>query len=129
MLQATCPLSYFSIAFLSILGEGPGALTGLFAGIVGAALRSRLNGRVPELSGGAILAGLALFVLVRQTAVIGAALQQQEALSLLDRASIIADFVVVVPLLLVGGVQLWRRAALGYAVGAGLLPGYGVLAR
>jgi hypothetical protein len=40
----------------------------------------------------------------------------------------IADFMVPIPMLLVNGILLWRRKALGYVAGTGLLLGYGVLA-
>lgn len=122
------PLSVLFLPHLALVALSAAALISLVAGIDGRLVRERLGAGVPARTGGGILAGLGLFIVVRQVAVIGAALAGQAAVDPIERASWIADFVVAAPALLVVGGQLWRRAALGYAAGPGLLLGYGLLA-
>jgi len=83
---------------------------------------------VPARTAGGVLAGLAILLIVRQTAIIVAALTDQTPVDTLERMLWIDDVTVGCPALLAGGVLLWRRKALGYVAGAGLLLGYGVLA-
>lgn len=103
-------------------------LAGLVAAIDGEAVRRQMAGSVPVKSSAGVLIGLALLVAARQTALIVASLMNQTPVSLPETLAWIADFTVAVPMLLVGGVQLWQCKALGYAAGAGLLLGYGLLA-
>ena len=103
-------------------------LIGLVASIDGEVVRQRLTGFVPARTSGGILVGLAILIIVRQVAVIVTALTSQTPVDAVELSSWIADFTVAVPVLLVGGIQLWRRDPLGYVAGAGLLLGYGVLA-
>lgn len=108
------------------------ALTGLttigvVAAIDRAEARERLVGSVPARPLACLLVLLALLTLgqdgagVIATAAGGAAPADPAA-----RAVWAADLTLEVPLMLLGGVLLWRRAALGYVAGAGLLLQYGL---
>jgi hypothetical protein len=103
-------------------------LIGLVASIDGELVRQRLTGAVPARASGGILTSLALLIIVRQIAVILTALTSQTLVDTAELSSWIADFTLAIPLLLVSGILLWRRQALGYVAGAGLLLAYGVLA-
>lgn len=121
------PLSILFLAHLALVALSAATLIGLVATIDGEQVRRQFV-RGPARAGGGILAGLGLFILIRQVAVIGAALAGPAAVDPIERASWITDFLVAVPALLIVGVQLWRRTAFGYATGPGLLLGYGILA-
>ena len=122
------PFNVLFLPYLVLVALSAYTLIGLVASIDGEVVRQRLTGFVPARTSGGILVGLAILVIVRQTAVIVTALASQTPVDAVEISSWIADFTVAVPVLLVGGIQLWQRKALGYVAGAGLLLGYGVLA-
>lgn len=122
------PFNVLFLPYLALVALSAYTLIGLVASIDGEAVRQRLTGFVPARTSGGILVGLAILIIVRQIAVIVTALTSQTPVDTLELPSWVADFTVAIPVLLVGGIQLWRREALGYIAGAGLLLGYGVLA-
>jgi hypothetical protein len=122
------PFNVLFLPYLVLVALGAYTLIGLVASIDGEVVRQRLTGLVPARISGGILVGLAVLIIVRQVAVIVTALTSQTPVDTLEFASWVADFTVAVPVLLAGGILLWRRKALGYVAGAGLLLGYGVLA-
>ncbi len=122
------PFNVLFLPYLVLVTLSACTLIGLVASIDGEVVRQRLTGFVPARISGGILVGLAILIIVRQVAVIVTALAGQTPVDAVELSSWIADFVVAVPVLLVGGILLWRRDPLGYVAGAGLLLGYGVLA-
>ena len=122
------PFNVLFLPYLVLVTLSAYTLIGLVASIGGEVVRQRLTGFVPARISGGILVGLAILIIVRQVAVIVTALAGQTPVDAVELSSWIADFVVAVPVLLVGGILLWRRDPLGYVAGAGLLLGYGVLA-
>jgi hypothetical protein len=122
------PFNVLFLPYLVLVALSAYTLIGLVASIDGEVVRQRLTGVVPARTSGGILAGLAILIIVRQIAVIVTALTSQTPVDTPELPSWIADFTLPIPLLLVSGILLWRREALGYVAGAGLLPGYGVLA-
>ncbi len=122
------PFNVLFLPYLVLVTLSAYTLIGLVASIDGEVVRQRLTGFVPARISGGILVGLAILIIVRQVAVIVTALAGQTPVDAVELSSWIADFVVAVPVLLVGGILLWRRDPLGYVAGAGLLLGYGVLA-
>lgn len=122
------PFSVLFLPYLALVTLSAFTLIGLVASIDGEAVRQRLQGFVPARASAGILLGLAILILVRQTALIVAALAGQAPVDRMEVATWIADFAVAVPLLLAGGILLWRRRPLGYVAGAGLLLGYAMLA-
>jgi hypothetical protein len=121
------PFNALFLAYMLLVVLSAYTLIGVIAGIDGETVRQRLIGFVPARTSGGILAGLAIFIVLRQTALIVTALITQAPQDSLEIPSWIADFAVV-PMLLVCGIQLWRRRALGYVAGGGLLLAYGILA-
>ena len=122
------PFNALFSSYLLLVPLSAYTIIGVVASIDGEAVRQRLSGVVPARTAGGILAGLAILLIVRQIAIIVAALTNQTEANTLERMLWIADSAVGCPALLVGGVLLWRRKPLGYVAGAGLLLGYGVLA-
>ena len=122
------PFNALFLPYLLLVPLSAYTITGLLASIDGEAVRQRLSGVVPARTAGGILGGLAILLIVRQIAIIVAALTDQAEIDTLERMLWIADFAVGCPALLAGGILLWRRRALGYVAGAGLLLQYGVLA-
>lgn len=122
------PFDVLFLPYLVLVTLSAYTLIGLVASIDGEVVRQRLTGFVPARTSGGILVGLAILIIVRQIAVIVTALAGQTSVDAVELSSWIADFTMAVPLLLVGGILLWRHKALGYVAGAGLLLGYGVLA-
>ena len=122
------PFNVLFLPYLVLVTLSVCTLIDLVASIDGEVVRQRLTGFVPARTSGGILVGLAILIIVRQVAVIVTALAGQTPVDAVELSSWIADFVVAVPVLLVGGILLWRRDPLGYVAGAGLLLGYGVLA-
>jgi hypothetical protein len=121
------PFNVLFLPYLVIVVLSSYTLIGLVGSIDREAVRQRLIGFVPARTSGGILVALAILVIVRQTALIVTALANQTPHDALKISTWIADFMVS-PMLLVGGLLLWRRNGLGYLAGAGLLLGYGVLA-
>ena len=122
------PFNVLFLPYLVLVTLSACTLIGLVASIDGEVVRQRLTGFVPARISGGILVGLAILIIVRQVAVIVTALAGRTSVDAVELSSWIADFTVAVPVLLVGGILLWRRDPLGYVAGAGLLLGYGVLA-
>ena len=122
------PFNALFPAYLLLVPLSAYTIIGIVASIDGDAVRQRLTGVVPARIAGGVLAGLAILLIVRQAAIIVAALASQTGVDTLERALWIADVTVGCPALLAGGVLLWRRRSLGYVAGAGLLLQYGVLA-
>jgi hypothetical protein len=122
------PFNVLFLPYLLLVSLSAYTITGIVASIDGDAVRQRLTDVVPARTTGGILAGLAIFVIVRQTVLIVTALIEHTPVALLECAVWIDDLTVGCPALLVCGVQLWRRRPLGYVGGAGLLLQYGILA-
>jgi hypothetical protein len=92
----------------------------LMAGIDSTAVQQRLAGVVPERLAGGILAGLGILIVLRFAGMIVDALVRGTSIGTAEFATMIADFLVT-PAWILGGVLLWRRRAMGYVAGAGLL--------
>lgn len=122
------PFGVLFLPYLLLVSLSACTLIGLVASVDGEAVRQRLSGSVPARVSGGILLGLAILIIARQTALITTALIRQAQVGAGELAVWIDDFAVACPALLVVGVQLWRRRALGYVGGGGLFLAYGVLA-
>jgi hypothetical protein len=83
-------------------------------------VKQRLNGRVPERVAGGILAGLGALFFLRVIGEIIGALIDQAVIPETELALLVTDFLIT-PAWIIGGALLWRRQALGYVVGTGLL--------
>jgi hypothetical protein len=114
------PLNGVYLLYLALVASSLCTMIGLVASIDSEAVQRRLAGVVPERAAGGILAAFGVLFLLRAIAVIGGALISQTPIPAAERATLITDLLIT-PAWIVGGVLLWRRRALGYAVGTGLL--------
>lgn len=115
------PFSVLFLAYIVLVPTSAYTLIGLVASIDAPAVRQQLAGTVHERAAGGILIALAiLFSLMNLTNIVGA-LTNPAPDHLLDLPVWIADSAVVAPAWLIGGLLLWRRQALGYVAGGGLL--------
>jgi hypothetical protein len=115
------PFNVLFLAYVLLVALSAYTTIGLGASIDAAAVRRRLAGAVPERLAGGILAGLAVLFTMMNVADVITALASPAPDHLLQFPVWIADFAVLAPAWLLGGLLLWKRRALGYLCGAGLL--------
>lgn len=114
------PLTWQFVLYLALVGLSAYAIFRLLKSIDGATVHARLAGAVPARFSGGVLVGLgALFFLRAGAALVGALVGRTPAPPA-ELAVLVADLLVT-PLWVIGGAALWRRRALGYVAGAGLL--------
>ena len=111
------PAGWPFLLYLLLLALAVYTLIGLVASIDADAVQARLAGKVPERLAGGVLMGLGVLFLLRGIGVIAAA---TEPLPRTELAVLVADFLTI-PAWILGGALLWRRQALGYVAGVGLL--------
>jgi hypothetical protein len=122
------PFSALFLAYVGLVALSAYTTIGIVASIDGEQVRQRLAGVVPARIVGGILIGLAFLTLAQDaggalvTALAGGVPSDPVA----QRVWIV-DLAVEVPAVLIGGVLLWRREALGYVAGAGLLLQFGLM--
>jgi hypothetical protein len=92
----------------------------LVASTDGQVVHEQLKGHVPERLAGGILSGFGILFILRVFAVMLLALINKTPIESTELAVLIADFLVS-PAMISGGILLWRRKALGYVSGLGLL--------
>ncbi len=92
----------------------------LVASIDGEAVRGWLAGAVPEKSAGGILTGLGILFALRATGTMIGALVNHTPIASAELSLLVSDFMIT-GTWIIGGVLLWRRNALGYTAGLGLL--------
>ena len=114
------PLNVAFLLHLTLVTLSAYTMIGLVASIDGKAVQHRLTGAVPERAGGSVLAGLGILFFVRVTGVMVNALISQTPVAAVELALHVSDFMIT-PAWVIGGVLLWRREALGYVTGLGLL--------
>ena len=114
------PLNVAFLLDLTLVSLSAYTMIGLVACIDSKVVQNRLSGAVPERAGGAILAGLAVLFFIRAGALMVAAILNQTSISATEIALNAADFLIA-PAWVIGGIWLWRRKALGYVTGLGLL--------
>ncbi|MDY6878572.1 MAG: hypothetical protein SWK90_20530 [Chloroflexota bacterium] len=121
------PFGVLFLPYLLLVGLSAYTTIGLVVSINGETVRQRLSDVVPAKTAGGVLVSLTgLFVVINVVNIVTATANQPAGA--LDLVPVwIADFVTVVPTCLVGGFLLWRREALGYVAGAGLLLQYSLL--
>jgi hypothetical protein len=121
------PFSALFLAYVALVALSAFATIGMVSALDGDAVREQLARAVPARTVGAVLAILALLTLAQDAAsVLTAARAGEGATSPIARPVWTADLALEVPVVLMGGVLLWRRTPLGYVAGAGLLVQYGL---
>jgi hypothetical protein len=92
----------------------------LVVAIDGGPVKERLSGKVPVRLGGGVLVGFGIFAWLWALGTMIGALVNQTSVPRPDLALHIADFIFAAAWV-IGGILLWRRLALGYVGGTGLL--------
>ena len=115
------PVSVLLIPHIFLITLSAYTIIGIIVSINSAEVRQRLSGLIPAKTTGCILMSLAILVVVYQIVRIIIVLINQTTADNLERVLWIGDLVIGSPALLVGGFLLFRRRALGYVTGAGLL--------
>jgi hypothetical protein len=114
------PLNVAFLLHLTLVMLSAYTMIGLVASIDGEAVQHQLTGAVAERVGGGVLAGLGILLFVRVTGIMVNVLISQTPVAAAELALHISDFMIA-PAGVIGGVLLWRREALGYVTGLGLL--------
>jgi hypothetical protein len=114
------PLNWAFVLHLMLVMLSAYTLVGLVAAIDASAVQQRLGGVVRERLAGGALAGLGLLFALRALGVLAGALTRGADLPEPELAVNVADFLTT-PAWVIGGLLLWRRQALGYVAGLGLL--------
>ncbi|MGD8397325.1 MAG: hypothetical protein PVG11_00570 [Anaerolineae bacterium] len=115
------PFNALFLLYLLLIPLSAYTLIGLVASIDAGEVRRRFAGGVPARAAGGILVGLAILFGLMQVAEVSVALAGGTTIDTLYLAPMVADFAVMIPAWLIGGFFLWRRLALGYVAGTGLL--------
>jgi hypothetical protein len=111
------PLTVQFVAYLALIGLGAFTLFRLITGQEARTVHRRLNGAVPVRLGGGVLIGLGALFFLRA---IGQVASGQGTVAEPEFAVLAADLITT-PFWVAGGILLWRRQPLGYAIGLGLL--------
>lgn len=114
------PMGWVFMSHLVLVSLSAYTSIGLVASVDGAVVQQRLAGAVPERLSGGVLVGMGLLMLLRALGVVGSALIGQTAVPETELPVLISDFLTS-PAVVIGGVLLWQRRALGYVSGVGLL--------
>jgi hypothetical protein len=100
---------------------------GLVASIDGEMVRQRLSSKVPARTTAGMFIFIGLLFLAVDVFLIVTTLTSRTPVSSTSYASWVTDFIVQLPALVIVGILLWRREALGYVAAPGLLFQGGVL--
>ena len=114
------PFNWAFLSHLTLVTLSGYTMIGLIASIDGKAVQQRLAGAVPEKAGGIVLASLGSLFFLRVIGILVSALISRTPFTAAELALNITDFMIT-PTWVIGGVLLWRRKALGYVTGLGLL--------
>lgn len=115
------PFNALFLSYVTIVALSTYTTIGILANIDGDAVRRRLAVGVPTRPVGGVLAGFAIVLIAYEAFAVVITLISGTKVSTLTHVTWIVDLTLECPALLIGGILLWRRAALGYAVIAGLL--------
>ena len=121
------PFGIMFLPYLLIISLGVYTLISVVTTFDFTQCKTVLENHIPARVSGGILVALALMILLREIGLMSTALSHAEAVPALDSALWISDFLIGAPPLLIIGIMLWHRKALGYTCAAGLLLQYGLL--
>jgi hypothetical protein len=114
------PLTWGFLAHLALTVLSIYTLLGLMACMDGNAVREHLRGSVYERLCGGIVAGFGTIFLLRVLFVLVNVLAAEDSMAVTELAANVSDFLVG-PAFVFVGIALWKRKALGYMAGLGLL--------
>jgi hypothetical protein len=115
------PFNVLFLPYVTIVTLSTYTIIGILANIDGDAVRKRLAGGVPTRLVGGVLAGFAILLIAYEAFAVVTTLISGTPVSTPTHVTWIVDLALECPALLIGGILLWRHAALGYVVVAGLL--------
>jgi hypothetical protein len=108
-------VSWQVVPYLVLVALSVYAVAGLLSNIDAMAIQQQITGAVRERFTGGALVGFGILF-----AVLAIQILSRQTSSAAERATAIADLIIVLALM-AGGILLWRKQAPGYVVGAGLL--------
>lgn len=111
------PLTAQFVAYLALVVLSAFTVFRLIVGLNAAAVQRQLFGAVPVRLAGGVLIGLGTLFFLRA---VGQVMSGQVSFTTPEFAVLVADLVTT-PFWVIGGILLWRRQALGYVAGLGLL--------
>jgi hypothetical protein len=114
------PLNLALLLQLALLILSAYTLIAFVTNIEGVSVKNQLAGVVSERLGGGVLLGFGILFLLRATGMMLSAIANQAPLANTEIALNITDLLIA-PAFIIGGLLFWRRAALGYVTGLGLL--------
>lgn len=114
------PFTWQFVVYLAQIVLSVYTVIRLVAAIHGPVVQQRLAGAVPEKFAGGVLVGLSGLFFLRAAAIIVGALTGSQVVARAEMGTLIADLVCA-PIWVAGGIALWRKQALGYVGGVGLL--------
>ena len=115
------PFNWFFVPYIGLVTLSVYAAIAVVAAIDPRGVRERVAAAVPERLVGGFLVGLAVLFTLLWTAMSYMSLAAGVALEAIPRVVTIMDLTLQLPALLIGGLWLWRREAIGYVVAPGLL--------
>jgi hypothetical protein len=123
----SAPFSVLFLLYVALVTLSAHTIIGILVSVDYNVVRQRYSGIVPARTVGGILVGLAFLTIAQDASgAIVTALTATVPIVPMARHVWITDLVVVVPAMVLGGILLWRRKALGYVVSPGLLLQFGV---
>lgn len=115
------PFSVMFIPYLLVVGLSLYTLIGLLVCMDISEIHNRLEGHVPVRGAGFILLFIAVLLFVYQIYAISSALLRPESPGQLEIAQWIVDLLFAAPPVMIVGMLMIRRKAMGYALGTGIL--------
>jgi hypothetical protein len=112
--------SWMFLPYLTLAVLSAAVTVMLFRRMDARTIRERLDGGVPARLAGGVLAGFGVLFFVWRLILLIQHLTGRAALPETELATVVADLIIC-PLWVAGGVQLWRKQAWGYVSGVGLL--------
>ena len=114
------PLNWVFLLYITLIIASVYTIISLASSIDGTQIQQQLTGVVHERISGVILVAMGLLFMLQAGGAMIDAFINQIQITRIDFAVHVADFSIS-PVLVIGGLQLWRRKKLGYASGLGLL--------
>ena len=114
------PSNILFLLYLILVTMSTYTVISLVASIDGKSVQRQLTGVVPEKAAGGVLAALGILMFLRVIFVLITALINQTSVATSELSVLVADFTIA-PAVIIGGVLLRQKEALGYVSGLGLL--------
>jgi hypothetical protein len=114
------PVNMMFLVYLTLVVLSTYTMLRLIASLDGQVVAQRLVGAVPDRLAGGVLAVLGVAFFLRVIAIVAGSVSSQTPIAAAELALHVGDLVLS-PAWVIAGVLLWRRQALGYVIGPGVL--------